>query len=614
MQVARQHIARGEKLTLDLTSWGRLGEAMAEYEGLPVFVFGSIPGEKVVAEVIRVYRKYAAARVVEVLEASPHRVVPPCSYFGDCSGCQWQHLDYPAQLAAKRGRVVDALHRVGRFADPPVSQVLASAQQYGYRNHARFTVGSAGVLGFVNRETGRFVSIDYCGIMHVEVNQRLAQLQGNCGETTQLSIRAGKYTGDFLVQPALADSSVSIPTGQKSYADSVDGRSFRVSSPSFFQVNVEQAAEAVQVVRRCLGLTPEDVLLDAYTGVGTFAVLLAPYVKKVIAVEESSAAVADARVNVVGVDNVEFVLGRTEEVLGRLAEIPNAVVLDPPRSGCRPEALRSLLRLAAPKVAYVSCDPETLARDLKLLCDGDYTLRNVVPLDMFPQTHHVECVAVLDHVGVSTPVILASGSPRRRELMSDMGLQFQVVPPDIDEEPLPGESAQETVIRLSLVKALAVASQFEAGYVVGADSLVVLEGRPMGKPADATDARRMLRELRGTRHQVNTGVTVVDTGSGRRLTGTVTSHIQIRNFSDAEIEASIASGMALAKAGAYGVQDEALRPADSWEGCYSNIVGLPLCRVSEMLAELGCELPVGADISRTGQCGPTCPSQRRIRP
>ena len=217
--------------------------------------------------------------------------------------------------------------------------------------------GPGGVLGFVNRETGRFVSIDYCGIMHGGVNQSLAQLQGNCGETTQLSIRAGQDTGEYLVQPALTDSSVSIPTGQKSYADSVDGRSFRVSSPSFFQVNVEQAAEAVQVVRRCLGLTPEDVLLDAYTGVGTFAVLLAPYVKKVIAVEESSAAVADSRENTVGIHNVEFVLGKTEEVLDQLAEMPNAVVLDPPRSGCRPEALHSLLRLAAPKVAYVSCDP-----------------------------------------------------------------------------------------------------------------------------------------------------------------------------------------------------------------------------------------------------------------
>ena len=233
---------------------------------------------------------------------------------------------------------------------------------------------------------------------------------------------------------------------------------------------------------------------------------------------------------------------------------------------------------------------------------------------MFPQTHHVECVAVLDHVGVSTPVILASSSPRRRELLSDMGLQFQVVSPEIDEEPLPGESTQDTASRLSLAKALAVASRFDAGYVVGADSMVVLEGRPMGKPADASDARRMLRELRDTRHQVTTGVTVVDAALGRRLTDTVTSYVKLRNFTDAEIEASIASGMPLDKAGAYAVQDEALRPAESWEGCYSNIVGLPLCRVSEMLAELGCELPGGGDASRTGQCGPTCHSQGGKRP
>ncbi len=592
MNETKENIERGQKLTLDLTSWGRLGEAMAEYAGMDVFVFGGIPGERVVAEVVRVRRKHLAARLVEVLEPSIDRVKPPCRYFGDCTGCQWQHLDYEAQLKAKSDKVVDALVRIGGFTDPPVSRVLPSERQYRYRNHARFTIGPGGVLGFVNRETRQFVGIDDCQLMHGQVNRRLSQLQGNCGETTQLSIRAGTETEDYLVQPQLFHPDIQITTGQKSYGDSVDGKQFRVSSPSFFQVNIEQAATAVETVRQCLELKPEDVLLDAYTGVGTFAVLLAPYVKKVIAVEESSAAVADARENAFGVENLEFLLGRTEDVLHRLEEKPAALVLDPPRPGCKPEALNSLIQMGIPRVAYVSCDAETLARDLKILCDGGYALTQVVPIDMFPQTHHVECVAALRFVGLAetnktAQLVLASASPRRKELLTGLGLDFQVLPADIDEEVLDEESPKETVARLSLGKAMKVASTLDSGVVIGADSMVVLEGRPIGKPEDEEDARRMLRALRGTSHHVSTGLTVIDVASGRSLTDTMTSDVTLREFSDAEIEVSIATGTPMDKAGAYAVQDNELHPAAFWEGCYSNIIGLPLCRLLEMLKELG---------------------------
>ena len=396
----------GEKLVLELTAWGRLGEAMGCHDGRDVFVFGGIPGERVVAEVVDIRRRRLAARVVEVLEPSPHRVEPPCPYFGDCTGCQWQHISYRRQLEAKREKVVDALQRVGGFCDPPVAAVIPSNRQLNYRNHARFTVRAGGVLGFVNRASRRFVDIDRCMIMHGAINVCLSQLQGKCWETTQLSVRAGQQTGDVLVQPQLFNPDISIPTGQKSYADTVAGKTFQVSSPSFFQVNVEQAAQAVEVVRRGLRLTPDDVLLDAYTGVGAFAILLAPYVKKVVAVEESSAAVADCRANAAGVPNLEFVLGRAEEVLGSLDAQPDAVVLDPPRAGCQPRALEGLLQLAPSRVAYVSCDAETMARDLKPLCESVNTLSSrSFPLDMFPQTHHVECVAFLER----SPVAMSPG-------------------------------------------------------------------------------------------------------------------------------------------------------------------------------------------------------------
>ena len=391
----------GELLTLTLDSWGRLGEAMACHEGWDIFVFGGIPGEKVVAEVLRVHRRHISASVVQVLEPSPHRVEAPCEYFGSCTGCQWQHVAYGEQLAAKQRIASDALVRIGGMTDAAVAPTVPSPSQFGYRNHARFTVRSGGILGFVNRELRRFVKIDSCMLMHSGINTLLSQLQGRCGETTQLSIRAGEATGDALIQPPLFLPDLDLATGQKHYLDSVAGAKYKVSSPSFFQVNVRQAAQLFEVVRDGLELDGSEVLLDAFAGVGTFAILLAPHVKKVLAIEESSAAVADARENASGIDNLEFLVGRTEDVLRSLDPPPDAVVLDPPRAGCHPLALERLAQLGPRRVAYVSCDVETLARDLKILCDGPFSLVGVTPLDMFPQTHHLEAVAflTLDNAG-----------------------------------------------------------------------------------------------------------------------------------------------------------------------------------------------------------------------
>ncbi len=607
--MTQQTIAKGEVLELALEAWGRLGEAMSRFQGTDVFVFGGIPGERVTAEVTRVHRRYVEAQVVEVLEPSPWRVEPPCSYYGQCTGCQWQHMDYEHQLEVKHEKVVDALKRVGGFDDVDVAEVVPSPKQYGYRNHARFTIGHEGELGFVHRQSRRFVKIDRCMLMHDGINATLTELQDRCGETTQLSIRAGEFTGDTLVQPKLSNPDVSLPTGQKTYQDSIAGRQFRVASPSFFQVNVEQAAEVSRTVQQALDLKKTDLLVDAYMGVGAFAALLAPYVKKVIGIEESSAAVADAKENIKDIGNVELALGKTEAMLWLLEERPDAVILDPPRAGCQAGALDGLLRLLPPKIAYVSCDAETLARDLKVLCRDAYTLDRVVPLDMFPQTHHVECVATLSRKAGYAPLVLASASPRRRDLLTGLGLDFRVVPSNVPEEKQDGETPAAMVKRLSMEKARAVAGQTKEGYVIGADSTVVLDGEAYEKPLDVEDARRMLRQLRGTRHQVITGVTVIDASSGRMLTESMASDITLRNFTDAEMEVSIASGTPMDKAGAYAVQDPDLRPAESWHGCYTNIIGLPLCRLLDMLRKIGRQPPPGRAWPDPEECGPTCPSR-----
>ena len=212
-------------------------------------------------------------------------------------------------------------------------------------------------------------------------------------------MRYGQNTDDFLIQPTMKNPDIPLPSGQTHYEERLLDRTFRVASPSFFQVNTAQAEMMFELVRSRLSLGRESVLVDAFAGVGTFAALMAPHAGRVIAIEDSSAAIRDAAVNAAGLNNLELVEGRTEEVLSSMEETPDAVILDPPRAGCHPDALEALARLAAPRVVYVSCDPVTLARDLDVMAGTGYVVESLEPVDMFPQTYHVECVATLRYGG-----------------------------------------------------------------------------------------------------------------------------------------------------------------------------------------------------------------------
>jgi len=387
-----------ELVRLSLERMGQLGDTLAVYNGETVNVFGGIPGEKVVATVYqfrRRRRRYVSAIVSDVVKPSPHRVRPPCPFYGPCTGCQWQHIEYSHQLTLKLDGLMEHIGRYEELQGVDVAPTIPAPEQFNYRNHARFTVRQQGSLGFVNRITRRFAKIDECMLMAPWINESIGRLQGRCQETTQLSMRYGINTSEFLIQPTLHAEDVPLPTGQTHYRERLLDKPFRIASPSFFQVNTKQAERLAELVRTRLELTGSELLVDAYAGVGTFAVTLAPHVRRVIAIEESGAAVKDAAVNTVGVDNLEFIEGRTEEVLAELEEQPDAVILDPPRVGCQTAALKALSRISPRKVVYVSCEPETLARDLHILVQGGFAVEAVEPVDMFPQTYHVECVATL---------------------------------------------------------------------------------------------------------------------------------------------------------------------------------------------------------------------------
>ena len=410
---------------VELTDAAFGGEAIGHLpDGRVVFVPRALPGEAALIAVQQQRRDFARGEVTVLERPAPGRVQPPCPYFTTgCGGCSWQHAEYGLQLRLKQAIVVDQLRRIGHFAeaDDLVRPAIGMLEPWHYRNQARFTVGRRfGELCFTYRGSHRLLRIDHCWIVHPTINSMLEAAQGRLvgRRIHQVLMRVGANTGQVLVTPALPEVP-EIESGQAYLEEELLGRRFRLEPSSFFQVNTRRENRPLPAPIRAPWLPlpddglsmaellallvmdrvepePDRVVVDAYSGVGTFALLLAPLVREVIGIEEARSATRDAQYNGRDVPNARFIQGKTEVVLPSLdAEAVDAVVLDPARAGCHPDVLRALIRSRPPRVVYVSCDPSTLARDLRILVDGGYALAEVQPLDMFPQTYHIECVATL---------------------------------------------------------------------------------------------------------------------------------------------------------------------------------------------------------------------------
>ncbi|MEM6991163.1 MAG: class I SAM-dependent RNA methyltransferase, partial [Myxococcota bacterium] len=356
------------------------GDAIGDLDGTPVYVAGVIPGERAVVTLRKTRGHWIPGVLERVTEPSPHRVQPRCPVFEQCAGCQLQHIAYPHQVALKQQMVTAQLKRFGKFEAPPVRPVLAADDPWAYRNHGRFTV-IEGRLGFVRRFRRQFLPIDACPIMDDRINEVIADFSGRLDGATQCNVRVGCDPEPIMIQPKL---DVERATGQKHLMMPLLHHRFVVSAPSFFQVNRAQAEKLAAVVVDRVDAGPEGVVVDAYAGVGTFAVLLAGSVGKVIAIEESGPAVKDAGVNAAAFDNVELRLGKTEVVLPTIEEDIAAVVLDPPRSGCHRTTLDAVAARSPRRVVYVSCDAASLGRDLRILVDAGFHLDDIQPVDMFP--------------------------------------------------------------------------------------------------------------------------------------------------------------------------------------------------------------------------------------
>lgn len=425
-------MASRDIITVELTDMAHGGSSLGRHEGKVIFVDGGLPGETVQAAIVEDHKRYAKARLTEIVTPVPERIpAPRCPHFGDsqarfslegpanaghfCGGCQWQHAGYAAQLHYKQAVVADQLRRIGRIDEPIVHPTLGMDDPWHYRNNAQFRLGPDGELGFVGIDGQTVVDIEVCYIIHPLLMDLFEQLELDFPALETVSLRAGINTGDQMViletvddePPAieidisgscmlqLSDGPAVSLAGNTYIEEELLGQRFRISAGSFFQVNTKMAATLVGVVREYLDPRGYETLLDLYCGVGTFGVCLADAVAEVIGVEENPVAVDDAVVNAELSDNVWFYEGPVEAALPVIEERIDLVVLDPPRSGVEWEALEGLAGLGPARIAYVSCDPATLARDVRRLGEAGYRLVEVQPVDLFPQTYHVESVALL---------------------------------------------------------------------------------------------------------------------------------------------------------------------------------------------------------------------------
>ncbi|MEO6593201.1 MAG: class I SAM-dependent RNA methyltransferase [Planctomycetota bacterium] len=417
--------AAGEILEVTAERLGFGGFAIARHDGLAVFVPFAAPGDRLRVEVTEVEKKFVRARIVEILAPGPGRVTPRCQHFGECGGCQFQHVDYATQVAAKSEFVRDALTRTGGF-DWPQPIVVHHAQPWGYRTRTQLkllatsgersdgkqgrlsrkdrrakldadaasavgTEASPAKLGFHSAFTHSVVDVQQCPVLAPELEQGLASVRA---AIATLPPRDWPYQIDAACGEGGASWAPELPGLRKDLVEHrVLGFRFLIEPECFFQGNRHLVE---QLVAGAIGDERGELAFDLYAGVGLFSLPLSRRFARVTAVEDERRATTLGRVNVKtnGCDNVTYLRATTEQFLRDNKERPDLVLMDPPRLGAKP-AIKLLLKLQAKRIVYVSCDPQTLARDLRQLVDGGYELEQVEGYDMFPQTFHVEAIARL---------------------------------------------------------------------------------------------------------------------------------------------------------------------------------------------------------------------------
>lgn len=433
---------------------GHAGEGVGRVEGFTVFVPYVLPGEEADIRITEVKRNFARGRLVEVTQQSPKRVTPRCPIFYHCGGCQLQHMDYQEQLVVKRQAVVDNLTRIGHLDGITVHPALGMGDPWYYRNKAQIPFGIQNglvVAGFYAQASHEIINLDECYIQH-PISDRILRHLRDAVRRLEISVYDEKTGKGLLrhclikigrngeeamcvlitngeafphVDELLADLRQAVPQltsiaqnintrpgnvvlgdrsitlwGNDTVEDILGGLHFRISPQSFYQVNIRQTEVLYDQVREYANLTGTETVIDAYCGIGTISLFLARQAGKVIGVEVVPEAIEDAKMNARAnnINNAEFLAGESERIIPELhaqgvrAEV---VVVDPPRQGCDLGLLDAIVAMQPERIVYVSCNPSSLARDLAHLKEQGYVTREVQPVDMFPQTAHVETVVLM---------------------------------------------------------------------------------------------------------------------------------------------------------------------------------------------------------------------------
>ncbi|MBN6886084.1 23S rRNA (uracil1939-C5)-methyltransferase [Cytobacillus horneckiae] len=433
------------------------GAGVAKVDGYPLFVPNALPGEKAKIKVVKANKGYGFARLIETYEESPYRVKPLCPIYKECGGCQLQHLSYEGQLLAKEKQVREVLTRIGKLEDVKVHPTLGMQDPWRYRNKSQVPIGEheGGLIGgFYQQRTHQIIDMKACLIQQEKNDEVIQKVKEICsrhgvraydegrhkGDLRHIMARYGLVTGEVMIVLVTRTKDLSnknkvieeitaeisgvksivhninskktnvimgeetrVLWGEEVIYDYIGAIKFAISARSFYQVNPDQTKVLYEKALEYANLTGEEEVIDAYCGIGTISLFLAQKAKKVFGVEIVPEAIEDAKRNadLNDIRNADFAVGKAEEVIPKWYEQGNSadvLVVDPPRKGCDEALLQTIIDMKPKKVVYVSCNPGTLARDLRVLEDGGYKTVEVQPVDMFPQTVHCEAVAWLELV------------------------------------------------------------------------------------------------------------------------------------------------------------------------------------------------------------------------
>jgi len=441
-------LIKNQNYTVEITGTGSEGEGVCRIDGFAVFVPYALKGEIVEIKIVKALKNYAFGKILYIVKPSKHRTEPKCEYFYKCGGCVFWHTDYEGELQFKQQKVIDCIARIAGL-DMNIEQIIGAQNCEHYRNKGQFPVTPEGI-GFFAERSHRLISINNC-IIQDKITADVIKIvrefmcdyaimpydeSNHTGVIRNVLVRVAKNTGEVMVVIVTKTSKIlhkdelvkrltelsprivsiiqningertNVAMGMKNItifgkaeiSDKIAHLDFSISPHSFFQINPEQTKVLYDKVVEYAGLKGNEVVLDLYCGIGTISLYIAQFAKQVIGVECVEQAVLNAKENAVknGVENVEFILGKAEEVAEKFKKI-DAIIIDPPRKGCDIKLLDAIKNIKPEKIIYVSCNPATLARDLKILTEYGFSTKIIQPVDMFPRTAHVESVVLITKV------------------------------------------------------------------------------------------------------------------------------------------------------------------------------------------------------------------------